>query len=63
MLYEIVGHYVPSFFAHVSEEDASLPAFVHVESERYLRCGRLEEGVDRVVCTGCRHRELVQDAG
>ena len=36
-----------------------MPAFVHEEFERYLRCGRLEEGFLRVVCSGCRHEHLV----
>ena len=33
-----------------------MPFFVHEEFERYLCCGRLEEGFVRVACSGGRHR-------
>jgi hypothetical protein len=59
VLYNLVEEYAAAFFAQLGEEGASLPAFVHEEFERYLRCGRLEEGFVRVVCTGCRHEHLV----
>lgn len=59
MLYNVVEEYAEAFFAQLGEEGASLPAFVHEEFERYLRCGRLEEGFLRVVCTGCRNEHLV----
>ena len=58
-LYNLVEEYAEAFFARMGEEGASLPAFVLDEFERYLRCGRLEEGFLRVVCTGCRHEHLV----
>ena len=48
-----------AFFAHVGERGATLAALVHREFERYLRCGRLEEGFVRVVCTSCRHEHRV----
>ena len=44
VLYNVVQEFAEAFFAQLSEEGASLPAFVHEEFERYLRCGRLEEG-------------------
>lgn len=59
VLYRVVEDYAPRFHAHVREQGASLPAFVRTEFERHLRCGRLEEGFVRVVCTGCRHEHQV----
>jgi len=44
VLYGVVEEYAEAFFAQMSEQGASLPAFVHREFERYLLCGRLEEG-------------------
>ncbi len=44
MLYAVVEEYAEAFFARLGEQGASLPTFVHREFERYLRCGRLEEG-------------------
>jgi hypothetical protein len=59
VLYAVVEEHAEVFFTQMAEQGASLPAFVHREFERYLRCGRLEEGFVRVVCTGCRHEHLV----
>ena len=59
MLFNVMEEHAEAFFARLGEEGASLPAFVHAEFERYLCCGRLEEGFVRVVCTGCRHEHLV----
>jgi hypothetical protein len=50
-----VNRHSPTFFAQLDEQGESLPAFVHQKFERLLRCGRLEEGLARVGCTGCRH--------
>jgi len=58
VLYAVVEEYAEAFFARLGEQGASLPAFVHEEFARYLRCGRLEEGFVRVVCIGCRHEHL-----
>ena len=59
MLYGDIEEYAPEVFAHVSEQGASLLAFVDEEFERYLRRDRLEKGFVRVVCTGCRDEHLV----
>jgi len=59
VLYAVVEEHAEAFFARAGEQGASLPAFVHEEFARYLRCGRLEEGFVRVLCTGCRHEHLV----
>jgi len=59
VLYGVVEEHAEVFFAQLGEQGATLPRFVHREFERYLRCGRLEEGFVRVVCTGCRHEHLV----
>jgi len=57
--YAVVEEHAEAFFAQMGEQGASLPVFVHREFERYLRCGRLEEGFVRVVCTRCRHEHLL----
>ena len=59
VLYAVVEEHAEAFFARLREQGASLPAFVHQEFARYLRCGRLEEGFVRVACTRCRHEHLV----
>ena len=59
MLYGVVEEHLESFYQALGEQGTSLPAFVHAEFERYLRCGRLEHGFVRVKCTGCRHEHLV----
>jgi hypothetical protein len=59
VLYDVVQEHAEAFFAQMGEQGATLPRFVHREFERNLRCGRLEEGVVRVVCTGCRHEHLL----
>ena len=59
MLYAVVEEHAEAFFASSRAQGASLPGFVHHEFERYLRCGRLEEGFARLVCTGCHHEYLV----
>ena len=59
MLYGVVEGHLESFYRALAEQGASLPAFVHAEFERYLRCGRLEHGFVCVKCTGCRHEHLV----
>jgi hypothetical protein len=59
VLYAMVEEHAPAFFAQLDERGGSLPEFVHQEFERYLCCGRLEEGFVRVACTGCRHEHLV----
>ena len=41
MLYGVVEEHLESFYRALGEQGASLPAFVHAEFERYLRCGRL----------------------
>jgi hypothetical protein len=35
------------------------PAYVGLEFEDFLRCGRLEHGFLRVRCEGCKHKHLV----
>ena len=59
MLYGVVEEHLESFYQALGEQGISLPAFVHAEFERYLRCGRLEHGFVRVKCTSCRHEHLV----
>ena len=59
VLYAVVEEHAEAFFSQMEEQGASMPVFVHREFERYLRSGRLEEGVVRVGCTGCRHEHLV----
>jgi len=54
VLYNVVDEHAEAFFARLGEEGAPVPAFVHREFERYLRCGRQEEGFVRVVCTVAR---------
>ena len=45
VLYGVVEEHLESFYrAALGEQGASLPAFVHAEFERYLRCGRLAHG-------------------
>jgi hypothetical protein len=48
-----------SFYQALGEQGTSLPAFVHAEFERYLRCGRLQHGFVRVKCSDCRHEHLL----
>jgi ribosomal protein S27E len=59
VLYGVVEEHLESFYRALAEQGTTLPAFVHAEFERYLRCGRLEHGFVRVKCTGCRHEHLV----
>ena len=49
VLYQIVEQHVGAFFEAVSEQGASLPGFVREEFDDYLRCGRLEGGLLRVI--------------
>jgi hypothetical protein len=58
-LYKIIEKNLPSFQSHLSNADISLPAFVHDEFRKYLRCGLLEHGFLRVKCDGCRFEHLV----
>ena len=58
-LYKIIKQNLPSFQSHLSNADISLPAFVHDEFRKYLRCGLLEHGFLRVKCDGCRFEHLV----
>ncbi len=58
-LYKIIKQNLPSFKSHLSNADISLPAFVHDEFRKYLRCGLLEHGFLRVKCDGCRFEHLV----
>ncbi len=58
-LYAIVEQRLPKLCAGLSEQDASLPAFVTREFRDYLRCGLLEYGFIRVKCNGCRHEHSV----
>lgn len=44
VLYAVVEDHADAFMAQMGEQWASLPVYVHRELERYLRCGRLEEG-------------------
>ena len=44
VLYGVVEEHLESFYQALGEQGISLPAFVHAEFERYLRCGRLEHG-------------------
>ena len=50
VLYNVVEEHAEAFFARLGAEGASLPAFVHEEFERYLRCGRPEEGLPSALC-------------
>jgi hypothetical protein len=58
-LYKIIEKNLSSFQSHLSNADISLPAFVHDEFRRYLRCGMLKHGFLRVKCNGCRFEHLV----
>ena len=58
-LYKIIEQNLPSFQSHLSNADISLPAFVHDEFRKYLRCGMLKHGFLRVKCGGCRFEHLV----
>ncbi|MBT3625644.1 MAG: hypothetical protein HN526_16240, partial [Gammaproteobacteria bacterium] len=58
-LYKIIKQNLPSFQSHLSNADISLPAFVHDEFRKYLRCGMLKHGFLRVKCGGCRFEHLV----
>jgi hypothetical protein len=44
VLYGVVEEHLELFYRVLGERGTSLPAFVHAEFERYLRCGRLEHG-------------------
>ncbi len=59
VLYQVLEQHAGPFFDHLSEQGASLPGFVRGEFDDYLRCGRLEAGLLRVKCTGCRHEHVV----
>jgi hypothetical protein len=58
-LYKIIEQNLPSFQSHLSNADISLPAFVHDEFRKYLRCGILNHGFLRVKCNACRFEHLV----
>ena len=45
VLYGVVEEHLESFYQALGEQGTSLSAFVRVEFERYLRCGRLEHGL------------------
>ena len=45
VLYGVVAEHLESFYQALGEQGTSLPAFVHAEFGRYLRCGRLEHGL------------------
>ena len=59
LLYQIVEQHYPAFVEHVSKQGRTLPGYVHREFEGYLRCGRLEGGVLRILCTVCHPERLV----
>ena len=44
VLYSVVEEHLEAFYRALAGQGASLPAFVHAEFERYLRCARLEHG-------------------
>ncbi len=58
-LYPNVEQHPPTLCAELQQHKNSLPRTVLSEFQDYLRCGRLEYGVVRVKCKGCRHEHLV----
>ncbi len=59
VLYGVVEEHLEPSCRVLGEWDTSLPAFVHAEFERYLRCGRLEHDFVSVKCAGRCHEHLV----
>ena len=59
LLYRLVEQNYPSFRQLRSMEGRSLPDYVQQEFDAYLKCGRLEEGFQRVRCEACHAEKLV----
>ena len=58
-LYALVHEHYPAFLARLAEEDRALPDHVREEFDEYLRCGVLEHGFLRAVCSQCHAERLV----
>ena len=58
VLYQSIQENYRSFLAVCEEQDRVLPAFVRREFEKYLACGRLEEGFARIRCGDCGYDRL-----
>ncbi|NKC13327.1 MAG: hypothetical protein GKR94_14370 [Gammaproteobacteria bacterium] len=63
VLYDGVERHQGAFFAHLEEQGRRVAGFVRDEFEGYLRSGRLEHGLVRVKCEGCRHEHRVAFSG
>jgi hypothetical protein len=59
LLYQVVQDNIGPFIRARAREGKDLPRYVIKEFEEYLRCGRLEHGLVRVWCEGCKHEMAV----
>jgi hypothetical protein len=59
LLYQVVQDNIGAFIRARAREGKELPRYVVKEFEEYLRCGRLENGLVRVWCEGCKHEIAV----
>lgn len=61
-LHAIVELSLPHLCASLTEQDASLPAFVTWELRDHLSCGPFAHDFIRVKCNRCRHEHLAWPA-
>jgi hypothetical protein len=59
LLYQVVQDNIGPFIRARAREGKDLPRYVIKEFEEYLRCGRLEHGLVRIWCEGCKHELAV----
>ncbi len=58
-LYQIIEDNYQHLADNLSKQKKILPSYINKEFERFLECGRLENGFLRVRCQECHHEKLV----